>query len=282
MLESGRVFGRGAIAAIAGCYLASTVILWVLVGPWEAVRHGLVNALLALSWLAAAGYLLRGLPRVPFPAPRRPRLELLLLLVGLLSMMGVAALRYGGWLDLPDVVYYLVSYGLVVAVVLSSGQGLRGLGLTLAPGRAWLAVLVVILLNVAAAVLFLLLPAGEGATAGGQDLSQQLPGPLPVLLLLASILFRAALPEELVLRVGIQPRLAAFVPIGGAIVVQALLFSAGHLPQELLAYDRPLLLSLGYLLSIENGLIAGYFWYRTRSLPLLLLLHLFAFSRFGI
>jgi membrane protease YdiL (CAAX protease family) len=140
----------------------------------------------------------------------------------------------------------------------------------------------IIVLNVLAGVLFQILPPGEGVTAQGEDLSQQLSGPLSVLLLLLGLLLRAALPEELVLRVGLQPRLAAFVPAGWAIILQALLFSAGHLPQQLLAYDHPLLLGLAYLLPIENGLIAGYLWHRTRSLPLLLLVHLLAFARFGI
>jgi hypothetical protein len=50
----------------------------------------------------------------------------------------------------------------------------------------------------------------------------------------------------------------------------------------MIVYERPLLLALGYLIKPDNGLIAGYLWYRTRSLPLLVLIHLFAFARFGI
>ncbi|HSJ57108.1 MAG TPA: CPBP family intramembrane glutamic endopeptidase, partial [Anaerolineae bacterium] len=166
--------------------------------------------------------------------------------------------------------------------VLGFGYGWRALGLVLPPRRVWAAALGVILLNVVAMVLFQLLPPGEGVAPGGADLAQEITGPVAAFALLVGLLLRAAVPEELVLRVGIQPRLVALLPVGWAILIQALLFSAGHLPQELLSYGRPLLLSLGYLLPIENGLIAGYFWHRTRSLPVLLLLHLFAFPRFGV
>jgi hypothetical protein len=72
------------------------------------------------------------------------------------------------------------------------------------------------------------------------------------------------------------------MPLGWAILVQALLFNAGHLPQRLILYQEPLLLSLGYLISPDNGLISGYLWQRTSSLPVLLVPHLLAYPRFGI
>jgi hypothetical protein len=147
--------------------------------------------------------------------------------------------------------------------------------------RAWLALVAIVLLNVFFAFIYRQLPAGEAPTPQGADLAEEISGPLSVLVLLGSILLIAALPEELVLRVGFQPRLAAFMGIGLAIVVQALLFSMGHVPQQMLRYERSPLIALAYVLPIENGLIAGYMWYRTKSLPLLLLLHLFAFPRFG-
>lgn len=275
------VFSRGVMAAIVACYLLSALILGTLVGTWEAVRHAAVNGLLALGWLFALRRILGTAPIPELPAIKRPALELVLLLLALLAMAWLAAIRYGGQVERPAWLYYAVSYGVVLGIFIFSGYGVKGLGLILPRREAWLGVGAVVGLNVVAALLFAILPAGEAADLPAQDLAQQLSTPLSVLILFVGLLFRAALPEELVLRVGIQPRLARFVPVGWAIVVQALLFSAGHFPQQFIAYGRPFLLSVAYLLPIENGLLAGYLWYRTRSLPLLLLVHLFAFPRFG-
>lgn len=278
----GNVFGRRIIGAILACYLLSALIIGLEVGPWEAVRQAAVGGLLAFGWLFALRQILRDSPIPELPAIRRPRIELVLLLVSLLGMVSMVAVRYGGQYDLPSWPTYLLSYGVVIAIVVAGGYGRRGLGLTLPPRRAWLGVGAVIGLNVVAGVVFQMLPAGEAADLPAEDLAQQLTGPLSVLVLFLGLLVRAALPEELVLRVGIQPRVARFIPVGWAIVVQALLFSAGHFPQQFISYGKPLLLSIGYLLPIENGLLGGYLWYRTRSLPLLLIVHLFAYPRFGI
>ena len=275
------VFSRGVMAAIVACYLLSALILGTLVGTWEAVRHAAVNGLLALGWLFALRRILGTAPIPELPAIKRPALELVLLLLALLAMAWLAAIRYGGQVERPAWLYYAVSYGVILGIFIFSGYGVKGLGLILPRREAWLGVGAVVGLNVVAALLFAILPDGEAADLPAQDLAQQLSTPLSVLILFVGLLFRAALPEELVLRVGIQPRLARFVPVGWAIVVQALLFSAGHFPQQFIAYGRPFLLSVAYLLPIANGLLAGYLWYRTRSLPLLLLVHLFAFPRFG-
>jgi membrane protease YdiL (CAAX protease family) len=267
---------------ILACYLFSALLLGSEVGPWEAVRHSVINGFLAFSWLFVLHRILRDLPTPELPRIRQPRIELALLLAALLGMMSLAAIQYIGQYYAPTWLYYLLSYGMVLGIFVAGGYGARGLGLTLPPRRAWLGVAAVIGLNIITAAIFWILPAGEAADLPAEDLAQQLTTPLSVLVLFLGLLFRAALPEELVLRVGIQPRLASFIPVGWAIVVQALLFSAGHFPQEFISYGRPFLLSIGYLLPIENGLLAGYLWYRTRSLPLLLLVHLFAFPRFGI
>lgn len=282
MRTNHNIFGYGIIAIILACYLLSALLLGSEVGPWEAVRHSVINGFLAFSWLFVLHRILRDLPTPELPRIRQPRIELALLLAALLRMMSLAAIRYIGQYYAPTWLYYLLSYGMVLGISVAGGYGARGLGLTLPPRRAWLGVAAVIGLNIIAAAIFWILPAGEAADLPAEDLAQQLTTPLSMLVLFLGLLFRAALPEELVLRVGIQPRLASFIPVGWAIVVQALLFSAGHFPQEFISYGRPFLLSIGYLLPIENGLLAGYLWYRTRSLPLLLLVHLFAFPRFGI
>jgi len=208
--------------------------------------------------------------------------ELAWLLTGLAVGIGLAANAYAGWLPLPTWLYYLVFYGSVLSLFFGLRYRLRSLGLAWASKRAWLAGLVVIMINIGAAALFQLLPAGERVIPPQADLANQITGPWSVLVLIVGLIFRAALPEELMLRIGLQPRLAQFMPLGWAILVQACLFSAGHLPQHLIRNQEPLLLALGYLMAIDNGLLGGYFWYRTRSLPLLIVLHLFAYPRFGI
>ena len=282
MKTNRNVFGYGSITAIVACYLLSAIILASQVGPWEAVRQALVGGFLAFGWLFVLHMTLRGSPVPQLPVIRRPGIELTLLLVTLLGMVSLAAVRYSSSYDLPSWPYYVLGYGGVLAIFVAGGNDARGLGLRLPPKRAWLGVGAVIGLNVVAAVLFQVMPPGEAVDPPAQDLAQQLSGPFSVFALLLGLLLRAAVPEELVLRVGIQTRLARFIPIGWAIVIQALLFSAVHFPQQFISHGRPLLLSIGYLLPLENGLLGGYLWYRTRSLALLLVVHLFAYPRFGI
>jgi hypothetical protein len=62
-----------------------------------------------------------------------------------------------------------------------------------------------------------------------------------------------------------------------------LLFSAAHLPQQIIGLGHPWPLALAFtVLTPANGLIAGYLWWKTRSLPLLVLLRLFAYARIGM
>ena len=276
------MFGVSAALFIVACYFLSALLLGFQVGPWEAVRESLVNGLLAFAWLFALHRILRNVSVPELPVIKRPRSELTLLLATLAGMIMWAAMRYAGQYNLPSWLYYLLFYTVVLGVFLGSGYGAGGLGLVWPPRRGWLAVAAVIGLNLLTAVIFLILPPGEAADLPAADMTQQISSPFSVLVLLFGLLIRGALPEELIFRIGIQPRLSRFMPVGWAIIVQALLFNAAHFPQEFLVYGRSFWLSIGYLLSIENGLMAGYLWYRTRSLPLLLLVHLFAFSRFGI
>ena len=275
-------FTRGVIAAGLLLYAISGVIIFSQVGLWEMVRHVVVNGAVVMAWLWSARTILRDVP-VPETEPiRHPALELAWLLAGLALAIGLAANAYGGWLPLPRWLYYLATYGLVLTLWAGLRYPVRSLGIAWPPRRAWLALLAAVVVNIGAAILFQILPPGEGATVPQADLANQITGPLSVVVLVVGLVFRAALPEELLLRVGLQPRLAQFMPVGWAILVQALLFSAGHLPQRLILYQESPLLSLGYLMAVDNGLIGGYLWYRTRSLPLLLLLHVFVYPRFGI
>ncbi|HEY4656338.1 MAG TPA: hypothetical protein VIH22_17595 [Cyclobacteriaceae bacterium] len=55
-----------------------------------------------------------------------------------------------------------------------------------------------------------------------------------------------------------------------------------QLPQGLIRYEESWPIALAGVFTIANGIIAGYLWNRTRSLPLLVLLHLFAYIRIGL
>ena len=275
-------FTKGVITAIVLSYAAAGAILTWQVGLWEMVRHVLVNGVIVFAWLWSARAILRDTPVPESELIRHTAFELGWFLAGLALSVAFAANAYAGWLPLPRWLYYLAIYGTGIILFLTQRYSPRLLGLTWPSRRGWLTVLVAVLINFSAAVLFQVLPPGERAVVPQSDLSNQITGPLSVLVLLLGLLFRAAIPEELLLRVGLQPRLAQFMPLGWAVLVQALLFNAGHLPQQLIAYKQPFLLSMGYLLLADNGLIGGYVWHRTRSLPLLLVLHLFAYPRLGI
>jgi membrane protease YdiL (CAAX protease family) len=279
MNEEKRVFSQRIVLIIVSLYLVSGLIIWWLVGPWEALRQAFVNGLLAFTWLAVAHRLLKDEPIPPLTPLKRPGLELFILLLGLAAAVTIAALDF---LNLAEIPSYLALIGTVLAVYLLSGYSWRDLGIRIPARRAAITVGVVILINFAFAILFQLLPRGEAVTPPGADLAEEITGPLSVLILFGGIFLRAALPEELMFRVAIQPRLVHFMSIGGAILLQALLFSAAHFPQQYFDQGQPFLLSLGHIFIIENGLIAGYIWYRTRNLPLLLVMHLLAFPRIGI
>jgi membrane protease YdiL (CAAX protease family) len=275
-------FSRGNIACFFLLYVISGVILFTYVGPWEAIRHTLVNGAIVAAWLGSAALILGNQPVPEAVAIRRPKLELIWALATLLIVVALAANHYLGGIPLPGWTTPAIFYGSVLLLYLTGGYPVRVLGLSWASWRGWLALLAAIAINAAAALVFMALPAREAEVPPQADLANQITGPLSVYLLLAGLLFQAALPEELLLRITIQSRLARFMPLGWAILLQALLFNAGHLPQHLIRDQQPWGLAGAYLLLIDNGLIGGYLWYRTRSLPLLAILHLFAYPRFGI
>lgn len=275
-------FTKEVIAVIVLCYATSGVILYSQVGLWEMVRHVVVNGAIVFAWLWSASAILRDLPLPESEPIRYPALELGWLLTGLVVSVGLVANAYAGWISLPRWLYHVAIYGAALILFIGLRYPTRSLGLAWLSKRAWFALLAAVFVNIGAAILFQILPSGEKVTVPQSDLANRITGPMSVLVLIVGVLFRAALPEELLFRVGLQPRLAQFMPVGWAILVQVSLFNAGHLPQQLILYKEPLLLSIGYLIAVDNGLIGGYLWYRTRSLPLLLLLHLFVYPRFGI
>jgi len=282
MIKNASPFAKGVVCTVLILHITSGIILLVYIGPWEAVRNVGINGLILLVWLWGANRILRGTP-VPESEPiQHPAAELAWALIALAAAIGIAANGYAGWIAIPSWALPVTMCGAVLVLFVGLRYPMSALGMVWPSKRGWWALLAVVAINFAAAVLFQILPPGEAEPVPQADLANRITGPWTVVVLVVGTLLRAALPEELLLRVTLQPRLAQFVPLGWAMLIQALLFSAGHLPQKLIGYQEPLMLAVGYSLTVNNGLIGGYLWWRTRSLPLLLLLHLFAYPRFGI
>ncbi len=273
---------RDVIVAIVALYSAAFVIVLTQVGLWTATRQVFGDGLIVCLWLWVAHMLLGGAASEQTTI-RKPRLELLLGLVGLMVMGLIVSAFYLHWFQSGGV-GWLVEYLLPIGVLFALRYDRRALGWQNASRRAWLAVLLIILTNVIVGVgLGRLLPSSEFAGQAGIDVSQGINGPLDVIAAIAQLLIVAAIPEELYFRIFMQPRLGRYMPIGWAILAQALLFSALHLPQQLFALGNPLPLALAFtVLTPANGLVGGYLRWRTQSLPLLAVLHLFAYPRFGL
>ena len=263
-------------------YVVGGAILLFRVGPREAFREVVVNGALVVAWLAAVHAILRRQPPRTLPPLRRPRLELLWSVAVLAAALTVVTVGYGQWFSLPRRIHVAIIYGGVALLFLGLRYPSSAWGLRWPSRRGWLALGVVVLLNIVAGLVRgLLLPAGEQQATVGVNLGEQMGSTWAAVGLFVSLLVGAALPEELLLRVTLQPRLARYTGISWAIFLQAFLFSAGHLPQKILSNELSLAVALAYTLLLNNGLIAGYLWYKERSLPLLLVLHLFAFPRLG-
>jgi membrane protease YdiL (CAAX protease family) len=271
---------RGPVSALLACfYLLGFGVVWYTLGPWEAVRRFAVEGVILILWLGAAHLLLKDEPARDAPV-KKPRLELILALLGLPALAGLAVVYFNGarWLRYVPLAALIPLFVMIPLGYRGSAFGLKG-----ASRRAWAALLVILLINwTVGPLLGAVLPEGEFAEPPGADLSQGLTGPAAVVILLVQFLVLTAIPEELYFRVFLQTRLARFAPLGWAILLQALFFSAIHIPQQALSYHYPWALIAAEALSVNNGIIGGYFWRRTRSLPLLLILHLFAYPRIGL
>ena len=260
-------------------YVTGFVIVLFAIGPWEAVRQFAAEGVILALWLWSAHKLL-GDALIEVIPIKRPALELGLGLGSFLLLFIGAAGRYLGikWLS-----FFIVVFLLPVVVFVALRYDRRAVGLINASRRAWLAVLAIVVINIAVGIVAgQLLPPGELPTPPGADLAEGIRGPLDVLLILGQLVLVAAIPEELFFRVYLQTRLERYLPLGWAIVAQALLFNAAHFPQHVIRFGYSWPLALAGLLPITNGLIGGYLWLRTRSFPLLVVLHLFAYPRFGL
>jgi len=119
--------------------------------------------------------------------------------------------------------------------------------------------------------------AGESFQLFAQDYIQtlQIQAISQNLLHTVRVLFAWLVIEELLFRVVLQTRLEKLMPVGWAIIVQALLFSIVHIPANAtyLEWGWNVLPHLANTLLLTNGLIGGYLWHRTRNLAVLILYH---------
>ena len=252
-------------------------ITYITIGTWEAVRGFAVEALiLSLAFYVAR----RWLPWEDAPKERVkwPKLEvaLALLAYGLLLLpidraSGVLASSFFR----PAIAFF------VPAVIFLAGRYRRAAwGLRWPTRRELLVLLAVIAIVFGLSRGFdAILPPSEIAA------SPVVTSNFAFGILIATLVF-AALPQELFFRVFLQTRLAAYLPGRWALFAQALMYSVmlefAFLIGNSTAPASSPSFALAQALVLSNGILAGYFWRKTGSLPLLILLHLFAFSRFGL
>jgi len=252
------------------------VVTLITVGPGEATRSFLAEAIILAATFAVARQYLpwKDAPKERIKGPRR---ELIMGLIGYALVLYGATGHFRGQTSWPWLVAAML---LPVVAMVSAGYGPRAWGLRI-PKPAEIGVLAVVILLVygLSRVLGAVLPArelagnaGENAIAGVFTMLRS--GPLMIVVAAALV--------EIFFRVYLQPRLAAYLPGRWAVVVQSVLYSASFLPLYLIGNRYPTAYAAALVLVLTNGVLAGYFWRKTGNLWLLILLHLFAFARYGL
>ncbi len=100
---------------------------------------------------------------------------------------------------------------------------------------------------------------------------------------LMGVFLLSVIGQEMFFRVYLQARLAQYLPGRWALFAQAALYFAGaFVPLYILLGNLPAVFLLTQAAVLSNGVLAGYFWRKTGSLSLLVLLHLLAFVRWGL
>jgi hypothetical protein len=263
-------------------FVIGFVITLTSIGPYEALRSFAAEALvLGATFIVARQYL----PWEDAPKERvkRPKIELIVALVAYALLIIWAATSNGLIsIELPPLAMRLwpLLALLVPVVVLAAWRYSRaGWGLRWPTSRELVVLVVIVAVNIGLSQLLgRLLPPRE--LTGAQ--TQKLLAPLMngEWLVAVRVVVSAVL-AELFFRVFLQTRLAAFQQGRWALFVQAVLYSAIFFPYLLSAgYPMPYAVAMGMVLS--NGIMAGYFWRKTGSWPLLILLNLFFFSRWGL
>ena len=273
-------------------------VAWPVLGLWEAVRGFAVEMVVlgATFYIARRHLPWEDAPRERIAAPGR---ELLLAGIGFVVFIIVWPLL----LPVSDAESLFINLMLANAALLAFTAGallpfrysLKSWGL-LWPTRSELLVLAAVaVVGVGLSLLFgALLPASETPDlvnparplepgsmlwSFGQAVTQE---NTSVLLVLGLFLL-AVIGQELFFRVYLQARLAHYLPGRWALLAQAAFYFAGSLvPLYLLIGNLPAAFLLTQAAVLSNGVLAGYFWRKTGSLPLLVLLHLLAFVRWGL
>jgi membrane protease YdiL (CAAX protease family) len=258
---------------IAILFAIGGVLAWICIGPGAALRGFAAEAaILGVTFYVARQYL----PWKDAPKDRikRARTELIIGLISYVFWLVGAAELFSGGNALP----WLLAGTLLPVVILIYGRySSRAWGLRLPKGRDLLVLAAVVVITFALSKLFgAILPLSEIASPDATLRQHLIGGSLIVSLVLAAVL------EELFFRVYLQPRLAAYLSGRWALFAQAVLYSAAFLPLYLIGAHYPLQYAIALTLVLSNGIMAGYFWRKTGNLPLLILLHLLAFSRFGL
>jgi membrane protease YdiL (CAAX protease family) len=266
-------FANFDVSVVVGLLLAAGfVITFATVGPWEAVRNFAVEAVIlgAAFWVARTYLPWEDAPRERI---KKPVFELAAGLAAYALLVYGAVRLFNG-----QSAWALLAAGMLipVAVLLALRYSAAAWGLRLPRGRDWavLAVVAALIVFAISRLADLFLPQGE------------VPAPAEVTLPgfafgLAAVVVAAIL-QELFFRVYLQPRLAAFLSGRWALFWQAVLYNLMFTPMYLFANGYGLPYSLALTMVLTNGVLAGYFWRKTGSLPLLILLHLLAFSRWGL
>lgn len=264
-------------SVVIGILLAiGFAIALVVVGPGVATRNFLAEAvILAATFAVARQYLpWKDAPKERLKGPRR---ELGLALIGYILIMIGARAHYTFGLAWPWLAGAML---LPLIALVSAGYGPKAWGLRLPkPGEIGVLAVVVLLTYGLSRALGAVLPPSELPSEDVINLVAPAFTTIGNVVLIAVV---AAILEEIFFRVYLQPRLAAYLPGRWAVLVQALMYSAAFLPLYLYGNRYPLPLAAALVLVTTNGVLAGYFWRKTGNLWLLILLHLLAFSRFGL
>ncbi|MCW5877156.1 MAG: CPBP family intramembrane metalloprotease [Anaerolineales bacterium] len=273
---------------LAALMLVGLGLSWSLLGQWEALRgFGVEMLILAVTFYIARQYL--PWEDAPRERIRRPGLELWIGLLGFVVFYIIWSFVAGS--GGPMV---FLAPGILAALTLAALRyGRDGWGLRWPTGRELIVLVVVAAVAVGLSKLFGgLLPASEVPLFTAQrplipglmlDFSQAGASLLPALL----IVFLTVISYELYFRVFLQTRLAQVLPGRWALFAQAALYFAGAmLPLLIVSRSDPSVFPPASVLTqfamLSNGVLAGYFWRKTGSLPLLVLLHLLAFVRWGL
>ncbi|MBX3048972.1 MAG: CPBP family intramembrane metalloprotease [Anaerolineales bacterium] len=268
--------------------LLGLAVTWPLLGQWEAVRgFGAELLILAVTFYIARQYL--PWEDAPRERIRRPGPELWIGLLGFVVFYIAWPFVAGGG---GPVVF--LAPGILAALTLAALRyGRAAWGLRWPTGRELIVLAVVAAVAVGLSRLFGgLLPPSEAQLLATHrplipglmlDFSQIGANLLPALL----IVFLTVIGYELYFRVFLQTRLAQVLPGRWALFAQAALYFAGAmLPLLIVSRGDPSVFPPASVLTqfamLSNGVLAGYFWRKTGSLPLLVLLHLLAFVRWGL